>query len=265
MKITSGDTVLLVSPDNKSFMVVVTEEKSFSSHMGMLDLSLALGKKWGDTIVSNLGNSFVLLKPTVEQKIMKVRRATQIVYPKDAALILLKTDVQAGSRVVEAATGSGALTIALANSVAPCGKVYTYEKREQFMKNAEDNVRRAGLSRYVEFNCSDVREGFKERDVDVAILDLPSPWYGIPASYEALAPGGRIASISPTFNQVERTAEVLEETGFVRIETVELIMRNYQVKKGKTRPDNRTVAHTGFLTFAFKGNRTIAPESEDDQ
>ena len=265
MKITSGDTVLLVSPDNKSFMVVVTEEKSFSSHMGMLDLSLALGKKWGDTIVSNLGNSFVLLKPTVEQKIMKVRRATQIVYPKDAALILLKTDVQAGSRVVEAATGSGALTIALANSVAPCGKVYTYEKREQFMKNAEDNVRRSGLSPYVEFNCSDVREGFKERDVDVAILDLPSPWYGIPASYEALAPGGRIASISPTFNQVERTAEALEETGFVRIETVELIMRNYQVKKGKTRPDNRTVAHTGFLTFAFKGNRTIAPESEDDQ
>ena len=56
-----------------------------------------------------------------------------------------------------------------------------------------------------------------------AILDLPSPWYGIPAAYEALASGGRIASISPTYNQVERTAESLEETGFVRIETVELI------------------------------------------
>ena len=253
MKIKSGDTVLLVSPDNKSFMVVVEEGKSFSSHMGILDLSSALGKKWGETIVSSLGNNFVLLNPTVEQKIMKVRRATQIVYPKDAALILLKTDVRAGTRVVEAATGSGALTIALANSVAPSGKVHTYEKREQFMNNAKDNVRRAGLSEYVEFNCGDAREGFKERDADVAILDLPSPWYGIPAAYEALAPGGRIASISPTYNQVERTAESLEETGFVRIETVELIMRNYQVKKGKTRPDNRTVAHTGFLTFAFKG------------
>ena len=120
------------------------------------------------------------------------------------------------------------------------------------MNNAKDNVRRAGLSEYVEFNCGDAREGFGEREVDVAILDLPSPWYGIPAAYEALASGGRIASISPTYNQVERTAESLEETGFVRIETVELIMRSYQVKKGKTRPDNRTVAHTGFLTFAFK-------------
>ena len=253
MKITSGDTIVLLSPDNKNFMVVVEEGKSFSSHMGILDLSSAIGKKWGETVVSSLGNDFVILNPTVEQKMMKVRRATQIVYPKDAALILFKTDVKAGTRVVEAATGSGALTIALANSVAPSGRVYTYERREQFMNNARDNVRRAGLSEYVEFNCGDAREGFKERDVDVAILDLPSPWYGIPASYEALAPGGRIASISPTYNQVERTAEELEEAGFVRIETVELIMRNHQVKKGKTRPDNRTVAHTGFLTFAFKG------------
>ena len=253
MKIKSGDTVLLVSPDDKSFMVVVEEGRSFSSHMGILDLSSALGKKWGETIVSSLGNGFVLLNPTVEQRIMKVRRATQIVYPKDAALILFKTDVRAGTRVVEAATGSGALTIALAGSVAPSGKVYTYEKREQFMNNARDNVRRAGLSEYVEFNCGDAREGFRETGVDVAVLDLPSPWYGIPAAYEALASGGRIASISPTYNQVERTAESLGETGFVKIETVELIMRNYQVKKGKTRPDNRTVAHTGFLTFAFKG------------
>ncbi|MYH39581.1 MAG: tRNA (adenine-N1)-methyltransferase, partial [Candidatus Dadabacteria bacterium] len=242
----------------KSFLVVGEEGKSFSSHMGILDLSSALGKEWGETIVSSLGNDFVLLSPTVEKKMMKVRRATQIVYPKDAALILFKTDVKAGTRVVEAATGSGVLTIALANSVAPSGKVYTYERREQFMNNARDNVRRAGLSEYVEFNCGDAREGFKERDVDVAILDLPSPWYGIPASYEALVSGGRIASISPTYNQVERTAEVLEETGFVRIETVELIMRNYQVKTGKTRPDNRTVAHTGFLTFAFKATSDAA-------
>ena len=67
-----------------------------------------------------------------------------------------------------------------------------------------------------------------------------------------LRPGGRLASISPTYNQVERAVESLEQSGFVKIETVEIIMRNFQVKKGKTRPDNRTVAHTGFLTFAFK-------------
>ena len=72
MKIKSGDTIVLVSPDDKSFMVVVEEGKSFSSHMGILDLSSAIGKGWGETIVSSLGNDFVLLNPTVEQRVMKV-------------------------------------------------------------------------------------------------------------------------------------------------------------------------------------------------
>ncbi len=250
--IKSGDTVLVVSPDEKSFMVTVHEGKSLSSHMGILDFSSVIGKNWGGTAVSSLGNHFVLLPPTIEQKIMKLRRTTQIVYPKDAAFVLFRTDVRSGTRVVEAATGTGALTVALANSVAPSGRVYTYEKRKEFIGNAEDNVRRAGLSDYVEFHCGDARDGFAQKDVDVVVIDLPSPWYGIPSAYEALRPGGRLASISPTYNQVERAVESLEQSGFVKIETVEIIMRNFQVKKGKTRPDNRTVAHTGFLTFAFK-------------
>ena len=252
MKIKPGDTVLLVSPDNKSFMVKAGGG-SFSSHMGILDLSLVPGKKWGESVTSSLGSGFVILEPGVEEKMMKVRRATQIIYPKDAAMILFKTGAKAGSRIVEAATGSGAFTIALASAVAPGGKVYTYEKRRSFIANAKSNVENAGLSEFVEFNCGDARDGFREKDVDIAVLDLPSPWYGIPSSYAALRPGGRLASISPTYNQVERTAETLAETGFVKIETVELLMRSYQVKRGKTRPDNRTVAHTGFLTFAVKG------------
>ena len=71
-------------------MVVVEEGRSFSSHLGILDLSSALGKKWGETIVSSLGNDFVLLNPTVEQKVMKVRRTTQIVYPRTRRLFFLR-------------------------------------------------------------------------------------------------------------------------------------------------------------------------------
>ena len=188
--IKSGDTVLVVSPDEKSFMVTVHEGKSLSSHMGILDFSSVIGKNWGGTAVSSLGNHFVLLPPTIEQKIMKLRRTTQIVYPKDAAFVLFRTDVRSGTRVVEAATGTGALTVALANSVAPSGRVYTYEKRKEFIGNAEDNVRRAGLSDYVEFHCGDARDGFAQKDVDVVVIDLPSPWYGIPSAYEAFTPRG---------------------------------------------------------------------------
>lgn len=264
MKIKSKDIVLLISPDGKSFMVRVEEGRSFSSHMGMIDLSLALGKRWGESVRSNLGSEFVLLEPSVEEKMMKVRRATQIIYPKDAAFILFRTGARAGARVVEAATGSGAFTIALASAVAPSGKVYTYEKRESFLNNARNNVEHAGLSEHVEFNLGDARDGFGQKDVDIAVLDLPSPWYGIPASREALRPGGRLASISPTYNQVERTVEELEMAGFVKIETVEIMMRSCRVKKGMTRPDNRTIAHTGFLTFAVKALSETLPGDGND-
>lgn len=253
MKIKSEDIVLLLSPDNKTFLVSIKEEKVFSSHLGIIDLGEAIGKNWGDRITSALGNDFFLLDPTVEDKLMKVRRLTQIVYPKDAAFMIFKTGIKSGSRVIETGIGSGALTIALANAVSPGGRIFTYEKREQFISNAKSNIEHAGLLDYVDFNCADARDGFNETEVDVVVIDLPSPWYGIPSAYKALKGGGRIASISPTYNQVERTSESLERNGFVNIETLELILRYYQVKPGKTRPRDKMVGHTGFLTFARKG------------
>lgn len=262
MKIKIDDTVLLLSPDNKTFLVSIKEGKTFSSHLGIIDLEDAIGKNWGDRITSKLGNDFFLLDPTVEDKLMKVRRLTQIVYPKDAAFIIFKTGVKSGSRVIETGIGSGALTIALANAASPDGKIFTYEKREQFLCNAKSNIEYAGLVDYVEFNCADARDGFKETDVDSVIIDLPSPWYGIPSAYKALKGGGIVASISPTYNQVERTVESLERNGFINIETLELILRYYQVKPGKTRPRDRMVGHTGFLTFARKGAQPV-DEYED--
>ncbi len=257
MKIKLQDTVLLLSPDDKTFLVSISEGKTFSSHLGIIDLEDAVGKNWGDRITSKLGSDFFLLDPTVEDKLMKVRRLTQIVYPKDAAFIIFKTGLKSSSRVIETGIGSGALTIALANAVSPEGKIFTYEKRQQFITNAKHNIEQAGLLDYVEFNCGDARDGFKETEVDAVIIDLPSPWYGIPSAYKALKGGGQIASISPTYNQVEKTAESLERNGFVNIETLELILRYYQVKPGKTRPRNKMVGHTGFLTFARKGEKSI--------
>lgn len=250
--ISPDDIILLLSPDDKTFLVKVQEGKNFSSHLGMLDLSQAIGKSWGDRIKTNLDNEFILLEPTVEDKLMKVRRLTQIVYPKDAAFIVFKTGIRSGMKIIETGVGSGALTIALANAVAPDGRVYSYERREEFIKNASDNLKHAGLLEFVEFINQDARDGFEIENADVAIIDLPSPWHGIPSAYDALRGGGRIASISPTYNQVEVTVQCLEETGFVHIETLELILRNYQVKQGKTRPRDRMVGHTGFLTFARK-------------
>ena len=117
------------------------------------------------------------------------------------------------------------------------------------------NVETAGLSDYVEFKSGDARDGFAESDVDVAVIDLPSPWDGVPAAAKSLKGGGRIASLSPTFNQVEENYKHLGDNGFIYLETVEVLVRNLLVREGKTRPTQRMISHTGFLTFGRKINK----------
>lgn len=269
MEIKRGDYVLILSPDEKTFLVTVEQGKRMGTHLGELHLGEAIGQEYGGTIYSNLKHQFVLLEPTLEDRMMKVRRLTQIIYPKDAGLILLKTGIKPGMRVIECGAGSGALTIALANAVAPGGRVYTYDRSDRFLENARHNVENAGYGEFVEFKMREVWEGFDETDVDVVVLDLPSPWEGIPAAARSLRGGGRIASLSPTYNQVESCVEKLTEEGFVFLDTIEVLVRHIRVSTGKTRPYARMVSHTGFLTFGRKALKApadsggfSAPESE---
>ncbi len=252
MEIKPGDLVLLLSSDGKTFLMRVKEGKVFGTHLGNVSLGDAIGKRYGEAIYSQMGKPFLLLEPTLEDKMMKVKRLTQIIYPKDAALILIKTGIQSGMRVIECGAGSGAFTIALANAVAPSGRVYTYDRREDFLENARRNVGDAGFSDFVDFKLREVAEGFDETEVDVVVIDLPSPWEGVPAASRAIRGGGRVSSLSPTYNQVEKTVESLKREGFVYIETIEVLVRGMLVRPNKTRPFERMVSHTGFLTFGRK-------------
>lgn len=252
MAINKGDRILILAPDDKTFYVEAGTACRLSTHLGIIDVSDAIGKNYGDKIISTLNNTFFLLEPTTWDKMMNINRQTQIIYPKDAGIIILKTGLGAGMRVVETGTGSGAMTIALANAVKPDGMVYTYEKRTNFISIAMNNLKEAGLFNYVEFRKGDARDGFAESDVDVVLIDLPSPWEGVSAAYDALRGSGIIASLSPTFNQVEENYEHLYQTGFRYLETVEILMRHILVRRGKTRPSQTMVSHTGFVTFGRK-------------
>jgi len=251
-KIGEGDYVLIYLNARRTYMIKAEAGKTFHTHKGYLKFDELIGREYGEPIKSSLGVYFVTLKPALTDYIMKSSRNTQITYPKDAALIVMFSGIGPGSRVVESGTGTGALTTALAHYVGPTGKVYTYELRSEFQKNAAKNLMRSKLIDYVEMKSGDVTLGIDERDLDAVILDLAVPWLVVPHAYEALKPSGIIVSFSPTIDQVVRTTEALKENGFVFIETVECIMRGMQVERGKTRPQTLMTGHTGYITHARK-------------
>ena len=251
-RICEGDYVLIYLDARRTYMIKMQAEQTFHTHKGYLKLDELIGKEYGEPIKSSLGIYFTTLKPSLTDYIMKSSRNTQIIYPKDAALIVMFSGIGPGSRVVESGTGTGSLTTALAHYVGPTGKVYTYELRPEFQKNAAKNLERAKLIDHVEMKSGDVTLGYEERDVDAVILDLAVPWLVVPHAYTALRLSGVLVSFSPTIDQVVKTTEALRENGFVFIETVECLMRTMQVERGKTRPNTMMTGHTGYITHARK-------------
>lgn len=251
-KIAEGDYILLYLSQRKTYLVKVEAGKSFHTHKGFIKFDDLIGKSYGTSVPSSLGFDFIALKPLLRDYIMKSVRKTQITYPKDIALIVVFSGIGPGSRVVEAGTGAGALTTALAHYVKPNGRIYSYEIREEFQKTAEKNLARAGLLDLVELKTKDVTSGIDETDVDAVILDLATPWLVIPHAYHSLTLCGTLVSFSPTIDQVVKTTEALDENGFLDIESVECLMRGMQIERGKTRPQTLMTAHTGYITFARK-------------
>jgi len=254
--IQEGDYVLLYLDRRRTYLVKIEKGKNFHTHKGFIKFDDLIGKDYGSVVLSSLGMEFIALKPMLRDYIMKSVRKTQITYPKDIALMVIFSGIGPGSHIVEAGTGTGALTTALAHYVKPNGRVYSYEIREEFLKTAEKNLKRAGLIDFVELKNKDITVGIDESHVDAVILDLATPWLVVPHAYAALKPCGTIVSFSPTIDQVVKTAEALKENGFINLETVECLMREMQVERGKTRPQTLMTGHTGYITFARKAAKT---------
>jgi tRNA (adenine57-N1/adenine58-N1)-methyltransferase len=250
--IAEGNDVYLYLDTKRTYLVRVEPDKSFHTHKGYIQLGNLIGKEYGTKIASSMGINFVALKPNLRDYIFKTNRKTQISYPKDISLIILYSGIGPGSRVVEAGTGTGALTSAIAHYIKPTGCVYTYEIREEFQKNAKKNLERAGLIDVVELKQGDITKEIEEKDLDAVILDMATPWLVVPQAYISLKGSGVLVSFSPTIDQVMKLTEALIEYNFVDVNTVETLIRFMQVARGKTRPQTLMTGHTGYLTFARK-------------
>ncbi len=249
--IKQGDLIFLYNDEKRNFLLKA-EVKTLHTDKGFLKIGSLIGKEFGQKTETNLGFPFYILRPYLYELVMKVRRKTQILYPKDIGMILLRGNIFPGAKVIESGIGSGALTTALANFVRPNGRVYSYERNKEFLENAKKNLEKNGLSEWVELKHQEITTEFDEKEADFVMIDIGSPWELIDAAYKSLKGGCRLATICPTFEQLTKTVFSLEEKGFVNIETMEILLRRILVRRGKTRPEQRMPCHTGWLVFATK-------------
>jgi tRNA (adenine57-N1/adenine58-N1)-methyltransferase len=253
-----GDLIQLVGLRHKHFIFTLTPGAVFQSHRGVLQHDELIGRTWGSQVFTHLGAAFFVLRPSLADILTDLPRTTQILYPKDIGFILLTLGVGPGQRVLEAGTGSGSMTIALANAVGPTGKVISYEQRLEMHKLARKNIERVGLTERVDFRLGDIGAGFVEKDVSAVFLDVPNPFDYLVQVRAALLPGGHFATILPTYNQVEKTLHSLRHSKFAFVEICEVLLRYYKTEPTRLRPTDRMVAHTGFLIFA----RRIEPSQD---
>ncbi len=247
----AGDWVLLLGPADKRFLIRLTPGQQLHTHRGFIPHDAILAKSYGSAVATQLGAPFLLLQPSTFDLIMHVKRISQIVYPKEAGYIILRLNIIPGSRVVEAGTGSGALTLALSRSVRPQGRIYSYEEREDMLELARKNLDRFGALDDVELKQRDIRAGFDERDVDALFLDVREPWLFLEQAHAALKGGGFFGSLVPTANQLSDLLEGMETTGgWADIEVLEILMRRYKPVAERLRPEDRMIGHTGYLLFA---------------
>lgn len=251
-QIQEGDLVLLWFEDEVSYLIEVARGKRASIHRGRpLDVESWIGLEFGSRIECEHAPAY-LLRPSPEDLMMKASRESGVIYPKDAGLILLRAGIGDGSKILEVGTGSGALTLILAQAVRPTGRVFSFDRRGDLQEIARKNLRRARLLDRVSLQRREAMEAIPERDFDAAILDIPTPWEEVEAVQQALRNGGVLVSLNPTYNQIEEMAEALRAAGFIRIESCEILLRPLLARRGKTRPVQRMVSHTEFLVFATK-------------
>ncbi len=248
--ISNGELIQLVSPQGKKYIRKLDIQSELHTHDGKIAFKDIIDLEFGDSINTHLGVPYVVLKPTLYEIIKSIDRRTQIIYPKDIGYILLRLGIGPGTQVVEAGCGSGGLTTALAYMVGDNGRVYAFDRREDFVNLCKNNLKKVGLDVRVSFFLKDIESGFDVKDMDTGFLDVREPWNYIDQFASAVKNGSEVGFLVPTANQVIKLIKALEKGPYVDIDVVEILLRRYKAVAERFRPDDRMVAHTGFLIFA---------------
>jgi tRNA (adenine57-N1/adenine58-N1)-methyltransferase len=211
---------------------------------------------------NNKGVGYVhLLKPTPELWQRSLNHRTQIVHELDASLITFQLNLRPNMVVCESGTGSGALSHCIMRTIAPFGKLHTFEFNQARVKAAREEFKKNGVDHLVKVHWRDVcgtPTSFEKNDkrtsdgndepenhdqetigaggfvigaakADAIFLDLPEPWRAIPHAAHTIKPYGSICSYSPCVEQSQQTIQEMKRFGFHSIKTIEVRLREHYV------------------------------------
>jgi tRNA (adenine57-N1/adenine58-N1)-methyltransferase catalytic subunit len=253
--IAPGLKVLLVSAEGRKHLVKTGKGMIEIHGLGVIDGDALCKASFGDAITIG-AQKFTIIRPSVKDLLGMIERRAQVMIPKDSFFVPLHLDISCGSKVIEGGVGSGALTIVLLKSVAPSGKVISYELRKDHADLARRNVAMTGLEDSWELRLEDVCSADLEKGADAAVIDIPNPWDAVDNVKKSLKVGGYFCCYVPNANQLADAVKKMREAGFLEIVSFETIQREMVVHEGGVRPSFDSLGHTGYLTFG----RKMAPD-----
>ncbi|OLR93419.1 tRNA (adenine-N1)-methyltransferase [Actinokineospora bangkokensis] len=259
-----GDRVQLTDPKGRHYTLVLAEGEKYHTHRGALAHDDLIGLPEGSVVHSAAGTGYLALRPLLNDYVLSMPRGAQVIYPKDAAQIVMQGDIFPGARVLEAGAGSGALTCSLLRAVGPTGTVTSYEIRQDHLEHAERNVRQFYGEHPANWTLTLGDLADHEGDVDRVILDMVAPWEVLGTVKRSLIPGGVLVVYVATTTQLSRVHEALrEQECWTEPQAWETLVRPWHSVGLAVRPEHRMIAHTAFLiTCRRLADGVVAPKPQ---
>ena len=249
----AGERVSITNPKGRRYSVLLSEGGQFHSTKGIINHDDLIGGPEGIVINSTGGVAHIIMRPVMEEFTVSMPRGATVIYPKDASYILMFTDIFPGARVLEAGAGSGGLSISILRGIGADGRLYSYERRQDFAETARKNVEQfyGGPHPGWQLQVGDLVETYGGEKVDRAILDMLAPWECIDVAHQALTPGGWLCIYVATTTQMGRTMDTIRtHGGWVEPRAVEVNLREWHAEGLAIRPGHAGRGHTGFIIHA---------------
>ena len=235
---------MLVSGTGRTF-IQQTPRADVHTQYGLVSAKDLASKQDGEVVKTNTGVELVVFTPHFIDRYKRIRREAQIITFKDAGVIVSTAGLGPQSRVLEAGSGSGALTVLLARH---CKEVFSYDINNEHLSVAKENVESFNMQN-VTFYHQDIAKGVQETDLDAAILDMPEPWTAFTHLLGALKVGGYIVTYVPSTVQLQHIHHHATKQGLFHVRTTEVSERHWMVQERAVRPTSKNVAFTAFLSF----------------